>query len=83
MADPHGKAAAAFVATMAPFIKLIGAKLPYSPASQAIHLSEIYALVYRFGVPTVYVTISPDDIHSALGHPPSSTFGGPLSREVL
>jgi hypothetical protein len=47
-------------------IKIAGSSIAYSPTEQAASLSKMYSLVYRFGWPTWFLTIAPDNNNSEL-----------------
>ena len=47
-------------------LAVVNKKVPYSVAERKGSMSHLYALVYHFGMPTVYFTFSPDDTFSTL-----------------
>ena len=64
--DPDSTEAKKLAAKCRKFIHLAGAKVPYSPAERNEALTKMYSMTYRFGIPSVFLTFSPDDIGSPL-----------------
>jgi len=64
--NPNTSAAKALAKKCRKFIQMAGAKVPYSPAERNQALSKMYSMTYRFGIPSVFLTIAPDDIGSPL-----------------
>ena len=65
-ANPETRDAKALAKKCRKFIHMAGAKVPYSPAERNEALSKMYSMTYRYGIPSVFLTISPDDIGSPL-----------------
>lgn len=49
-----------------PYLKMIAPMVPYSEAERNANLTKLYSLIYTFGLPTFWITISPDDAFSTL-----------------
>ena len=64
--NPDSTEAKKLAAKCRKFIHLAGAKVPYSPAERNEALTKMYSMTYRFGIPSVFLTFSPDDIGSPL-----------------
>ena len=65
-ANPESREAKALAKKCRKFIQMAGAKVPYSPAERNEALTKMYSMTYRYGIPSVFLTISPDDIGSPL-----------------
>jgi hypothetical protein len=65
-AEPDGEDAKTVLRLLGPHIRAAGGAVPYGPVMRANALSQLYAMVHRFGVPSFFVTISPDDVHHVL-----------------
>ena len=58
--------AAQLAKELRPFIKMCGSTVPFSEAERASSLSELYSMVHMFGLPSWFITVSPDDAFSTL-----------------
>ena len=61
--NPMGKAAQYVINITEPYIQMCGKKVPYSPMERQNSMGELIAMTQRYGVPSVFQTISLDDIH--------------------
>ena len=64
--NPEGKEARKILSIIMPHIKLLGQQVPYGPVERKQASSRLYSLVHRFGLPSLFITISFDDMMSAL-----------------
>lgn len=64
--DPNTSDAKKIVNAIIPYINLIGGKVPYGPIERSTSITKLYALTFRYGVPSIFLTIAPDDIHNIL-----------------
>lgn len=63
VATPTGKEASEIMKRVVPFITLSGNKVPWGAIERQSLVTEIIALSRRFGPASVFLTISPDDVH--------------------
>jgi hypothetical protein len=61
-----------------PAVNVAGMRVPYSPQERAAAITHILALIHRFGLPSVFMTVSPDDAH----HPMSVRLSFPSIANV-
>ena len=47
-----------------PFLSIAGAQIPNGPVERAKAVSRIYSMCYEYGLPSVYLTVSPDTSHT-------------------
>ena len=66
MAQPDGKASKRIQKVLGPHLRVAGGHIPYSPSARAKCLSELYAMVFYFGLPSFFITISPSDLDAVL-----------------
>ena len=64
--DPTGTAATEVLRKLLPLVTVVSDKSDFSPASRKAALTTLYPYVQYSGVPSVFLTIAPDDTHSAL-----------------
>lgn len=65
--DPDGKESRELQRRVLPFLNLCGKRVPWSSMERKACLSDLYALSRRYGSPSVFWTVAPDDVH----HPTS------------
>ena len=63
---PDGKASKRIQKILGPHLRVAGGHIPYSPSARAKCLSELYAMVFYFGLPSFFITISPSDLDAVL-----------------
>ncbi|EFX64429.1 hypothetical protein DAPPUDRAFT_118188 [Daphnia pulex] len=63
---PNTTEAKALLAKMTPHISLVNRKVPYSAAERKAAVGHLMNMVRYFGPPTIFNTISQDDIHGLL-----------------
>ena len=69
MADARGGDAIAesrLAKDVAKYMMPLGASVPHSPTARRAAMSQLYAMVFAFGLPSVFWTIAPDDKNFAL-----------------
>lgn len=66
MKDPMGKAAKFVLKATEPFIQMCGKKVPYSPMERDDAMGSLIAITQRFGTPSIFLTIAPDDTHNPM-----------------
>lgn len=64
--DPTSDSSKKLISKVMKQLAVVNKKVPYSVAERKGSMSHLYALVYHFGMPTVYFTFSPDDTYSTL-----------------
>ena len=64
--DPTSDTSKKLISKLMKQLAVVNKKVPYSVAERKGSMSHLYALVYHFGMPTVYFTFSPDDTYSTL-----------------
>ena len=66
-AEPESSDARELVRLLAPLIMVTGAKVPFSALERGTRAAvELIAMVRFFGLPNVFLTIGPDETHTAL-----------------
>ena len=64
--NPERPESVSLLKQLLPHISVTGAKAPYTAAQRKAAMSHLYAMVYHFGVPSVFFTFAPDDVHGVL-----------------
>ena len=64
--DHKGTAAKTIMSGIGKYITTCGRKVPYSPMERQCATAEMYAMVSYFGMPTMFITVAPDDSQSPL-----------------
>lgn len=64
--NPAGPEARQVLRETLPFMKLCGGKVAYSPIERNESITNLYALVQRFSIPSFFLTLSQDDVHSPM-----------------
>ena len=64
--NPTGNDAKEVMITLQDLISTVGAKIPFSPTERASAITQLYALVQWYSLPSFFVTFSMDDAHSVL-----------------
>ena len=64
--DPTGPSATKVIRSVMKYVTVAGADVPFSPLQRKKIATRIYSMVHRFGLPSLFLTISPDDTHSSL-----------------
>ena len=62
--DPAGEEARQLLGTVSKYVTFIGKSVPYSSSEVRYQRQTLYALTQRYGEPSIFLTISPDDVHS-------------------
>jgi len=65
-ADLTGQEAKKVMRRILPFINLVGRDVPYSPVERSQASSKLHAMVHRFGLPSIFLTIAPDDVNNPM-----------------
>jgi hypothetical protein len=47
-----------------PYLSIGGAQIPNGPVERAKAVSRIYSMCYEYGLPSIYLTVSPDTSHT-------------------
>jgi hypothetical protein len=63
---PESKEAKKILAKLLPNIKMAGGNVPFGPLERQQSKYNLFAMLHRFGVPTFFLTITPNEIHSPL-----------------
>ena len=64
--DPTSKVAAEVMRVLMKYVVVAGQTVPFGTVERMRVATKMHALVHRFGLPSIFLTISTDDIHSAL-----------------
>lgn len=64
--NPDSKEYRELIETIIPHIRIVGRQVPYSPMERQHAAAELHGMVHRFGLPSVFLTISPDDVYSPM-----------------
>lgn len=64
--DPGGKAAKAIFEKIKPHLVASGKQAPFSPMARSNAITQIINMARSFGLPSLFLTISPDDVHHPL-----------------
>ena len=64
--DPDGRTAGQVLQQVMKFVTVIGQDAPFGALQRKQVAAQIHALVHRFGLPFLFLTVSVDDTHSAL-----------------
>ncbi|EPZ36432.1 DNA helicase PIF1, ATP-dependent domain-containing protein [Rozella allomycis CSF55] len=64
--NPNSASAKYIFKKIQPHILATGKNVPYGPIQRKNAMSQLYALVFRFGLPSVFFTFAPDDVHNPL-----------------
>ena len=64
--NPKGAEAKEVMKRLGTYIELCGNKVPFGPAERNLGITKLYSLVHRYGLPSIFLTISPDDVHSPM-----------------
>ena len=62
--DPASEEARQLLGTVSRYVTFIGKSVPYSSSEVRYQRQTLYALTQRYGEPSIFLTISPDDVHS-------------------
>ena len=65
--NPHSKQAAKFMAPIMPLVSLVASSVPWSTMERSSCIGKMLAMIRRFGPPSIFLTVAPDDVHSPLG----------------
>ena len=65
--NPHSRQAARFMAKILPFVSLVGSSVPWSTMERSSCIGKMLAMIRRYGPPSIFLTVAPDDVHSPLG----------------
>ena len=58
--NPNGPVARNLLHDILPHIRVAGGNVPFGPAERAMSISELYAMCYRFGLPSFFFTFAPN-----------------------
>lgn len=61
--DPLGQEAVDVIRATEPYIQMCGKNVPYSPMERRDAIGSMAAIAQRYGTPSVFLTVSPDDVH--------------------
>jgi hypothetical protein len=61
--NPLGKDALHILNSTAPYIQMSGKHVAFSPMERNDAMTSLCAITQRYGTPSVFLTVSPDDIH--------------------
>ena len=64
--NPETPEAKDFLASIMPLLGICSRSIPYGALRNSSATSELYALCGRYGSPSTFLTISPDDLHDSL-----------------
>ena len=64
--DPTSKEAKSMIQKVMKHLSLVNKKIPYTVAERKGSMSRLYALVYHFGMPSIYFPFSPDDTFTTM-----------------
>ena len=67
IALPQGEEAATILRTVQPFLASCSKDVPYSHVARAADVTKLLNLRRNFGLPSLFLTIAPDDVHNPLG----------------
>lgn len=59
---PQGRQARKVMSQVSPFLKAVGSKVPYGPLERNSSMGKLISMVYRFSIPSWFITISPDEV---------------------
>ena len=65
-ANPNGEEAKNVMRRVSRMLQITGSTIPYSPLERSAGITTLYAYVRRFGIPSIFLTVSPDDVHEPL-----------------
>ena len=54
------------LANLMPLLRLGGATVPFGPVQQSLAVSKLCSMLFYFGLPAWFITVSPSDIDSTL-----------------
>lgn len=85
--DPTSEKTKKIIQKIVKYLSLVNKKIPYSTAERRGSMSRLYAMVYHFGMPSLYFTFSPDDTFNTLNirlcYPQQNNFKFPANEEGL
>jgi len=58
--NPNGPVARNLLHDILPHIRVAGGNVPFGPAERAMSISQLYAMCYRFGLPSFFFTFAPN-----------------------
>lgn len=64
--DPLGPDAKYVIQVTEPYIQMCGKHVPYSPMERDSTMGQMCAVTQRYGTPSIFLTIAPDDTHNPL-----------------
>ena len=64
--NPQSEEAKAFKKVVAPMVKIVGGKIPWTPLERAGTVARLYAMNHLFNLSTFFITISPSMRNSPL-----------------
>jgi hypothetical protein len=65
--NPNGADAAAILRTVQPFLTTCSQAVPYSNVARNGDVTKLMNMRRNFGLPSLFLTIAPDDVHNPLG----------------
>ena len=84
MKNPKGREAKKVLEIMMPHIRVSGAAVPFGPVQRNLSLHRLRAATAHYGLPSIFVTVSPSDIDAPLLFTfVDPTSGHPLARIVV
>lgn len=64
--NPSAKSSVQLLKKMSPHIQSCSSKIPYTSSQRSASIKCLVAMRYFYGMPSVFLTYSPDDIHGVL-----------------
>ena len=65
-ANPLAKESIELLKKIAPHVDTCTAKIPYSTGQRKASMINLYAMIYYYGMPSIFFTFAPDDVHGLL-----------------
>jgi hypothetical protein len=65
-ANPEGAEAKKVLERVSRYLQICGSVIPWSTSERKQEIAKIYGLLHRYGKPTIFLTISPDDVHQTM-----------------
>jgi hypothetical protein len=62
VARPNSKTAKKVISKVSPFLRAVGSQVDYGPLQRNGSMGRMLAMIYRYGLPSFFVTTSPDEV---------------------
>ena len=65
--NPSSREAKEFMKKVMPTVSVVGRGMPWGSLERASCIGKMLAIIRRYGPPSIFLTVAPDDVHSPVG----------------